>query len=183
MFVFMGLYIPMFYVQTYAITRDAVSNENYAFYLLPILNAGSFIGRVIPNFLAGKIGPTNMIVLCALAAGILCLCWIFIENMAGITVFALLYGFFAGAYVSLTPPVLMELTPELAVVGIWFGMSLFIAAFGLLTGNPIAGSLVNIQDKQFRDAQGFAAGVIFFGVLLMLMALVTRARQVKSWKV
>jgi len=180
---FAGLYVPMFYIQLYAISRRITSNEDYAFYLLSILNAGSFFGRVIPNFLAGKIGLMNMIVFCTFASGILCCVWIIIDNVAGITVFAILYGFFAGAYVSLIPPVLVELTPDMTVVGTWMGMSLFVAAFGLLIGNPIAGSLVNIQKMEFVAAQGFSGGAILLGALLMLMALITQARQVNSWKV
>lgn len=183
MFGFIGLYIPMFYIQIYSLTRQITSNQDYAFYLLSILNAGSFFGRVIPNFLAGKIGLMNMVVFCTFASGILSLVWISIENVVGITIFAVLYGFFAGAYVSLIPPVLVELTPDMNVIGTWLGMSLFVAAFGLLIGNPIAGSLVDIQKKRFIDAQGFTGAVILFGATLMLMALIIRARQVKSWKV
>ena len=180
---FTGLYVPMFYIQIYALTRGVTSNENYAFYLLAILNAGSFFGRIIPNFLAGKVGAMVMITLCTFASGILCLCWISVRNVAGITVFALLYGFFAGAYVSLISPVLVELTPDMNVVGTYLGMSMFIAAFGLLIGNPVAGLLVNIQEKKFVAAQGFAGGIILLGAVLMLMALITKARQVKSFKV
>ena len=183
MFGFMDLYVPMFYIQIYALTRGVTSNENFAFYLLSILNASSFFGRIFPNFLAGIVGPMNMLVLCTFASGTLCLCWIGIENIAGITVFAILYGFFAGAYVSLIIPVIVKLTPDINVVGTWMGMSLFVAACELLIGNPVAGSLVDIQKKQLVGAQGFAGEVILFGPLLMLTALITGARQVKSWKV
>ena len=128
----------MFYIQIYALTRGVTSNIDYAFYLLSILNGASFFGRIIPNFLADKFGPMNMLVFCTFATGVLCLCWISVKNLAGITIFAILYGF-AGAYVSLIPPVIIGLTPDLTVVGTWLGKSLFVAAFGILVGNPIAG--------------------------------------------
>ena len=85
-------------------------NENYAFYLLSILNANSFVGLVVPSFRAGIVGPMIMLVLCTFAGGTLCLCWIGIENVVGITVFAILNGFFAEAYVSLIIPAIVELT-------------------------------------------------------------------------
>lgn len=179
---FMGLYIPMFYIQTYALTRH-ITSDDYAFYLLSILNAGSFFGRILPNFVADKTGPMNMLGPCTIAAGILCLCWISITNLAGITVFAVLYGFFAGAYVSLLPPVIVELTPDLSVVGTWMGMSLFIGSFGLLVGNPIAGALVNVPKERFAAAQGFAGGVILLGAVFMCVALVLKSRQAKTWRV
>lgn len=87
------------------------SDANYAFYLLLILIAGSFLRQVIPNFLADKIGPMNMIIPCTFAAGTLCLSWRGISNMTEMAVFAVLYGFFAGLYVSLISPVLVELVP------------------------------------------------------------------------
>lgn len=111
----------------------------------------------------------NMMAFCTFSAGVLCLCWIAIDNVTGITVFAILYGFFVGAYVSLISPVLVELTPNMTVVGTWLGMSLFVAAFVLLIGNPVAGLLVNIQEKQFVHAQGFAGGAILLGALLKPM--------------
>ena len=180
---FVGLYIPVFYIQIYALTKGVTSSDDYAFYLLAILNAGSFFGRVIPNFLAGKIGPMVMLVVCALAAGLLSLCWIAIEDIAGLTVFAVLYGFFAGAYVSLVPPVLVELTPDLSMVGTYLGMSLFLAAFGLLIGNPVGGSLVKIKEKDFVAAQVFTGAVILAGTILLSIALFIKARQMKTWKV
>ena len=179
---FIGLYVPMFYIQTYALTRRITSDTNYAFYLLSILNAGSFFGRILPNFLADKIGALNMLVPCTIAAGVLCLAWIAINNAAGITVFTVLYGFFAGAYVSLVPPVIVELTPDMSVVGTWMGMSLFIAAFGLLIGNPIEGALINIEKRKFAAGQGFAGAVILLGALLFITANVLQRQQARSQK-
>ena len=180
---FIGLYVPMFYIQTYALTKQITSNTDYAFYLLSVLNAGSFFGRILPNFLADKTGPMNMLVPCTLAAGTLCLAWIAITDVAGITVFAALYGFFAGAYVSLLPPVIVELTPDMSVVGTWMGMSLFIGAFGLLVGNPVVGALVNIPKRQFAAGQGFAGGTLLLGAGMMAVALVLQMRHLKKWKV
>ena len=45
-FGFLGLYVPIFYVQIYSIEK-AIVNKNFAFYLLPLLNAGSFFGRIV----------------------------------------------------------------------------------------------------------------------------------------
>ena len=173
----------MFYIQVYALTRGDMSNVDYAFYLLPILNAGSFFGRTIPNALTHYTGPMNMLVFCTFASGLLCLCWTVIENTAGLTVFAILYGFFAGSYVSLGPPVIVALTPSMTVVGTYIGMSIFVAAFGLLIGNPIVGSLVDVSKQRFVPGQAFAGGIILLGAVLMLIALVIRARQVQTWKV
>ena len=180
---FIGLYVPMFYIQTYALTRNITSDSNFAFYLLSILNAGSFFGRILPNFVADKTGPLNMLVPCTIVSGILCLCWISITDIAGITTFATLYGFFSGAYISLLPPAIVQLIPDMTSVGTWMGMSLFIVSFGLLIGNPVAGSLVNIPKKEFAAAQGFAGGAILVGASLMCITYVLKRKQAKTWKV
>ena len=43
---FIGLYIPFFYIQVYSIQRGFVKNP-VVFYLLTLLNAGSFFGRIV----------------------------------------------------------------------------------------------------------------------------------------
>lgn len=45
-FGFLGLYIPFFYVQLYSI-EERIVGTSLAFYLLPILNAASFFGRLV----------------------------------------------------------------------------------------------------------------------------------------
>lgn len=141
-FAFMGLYTPIFYVQTYAI-QEKIMDTNLAFYMLPILNAASIFGRVVPNFFADKTGPLNMLVPCALAAAILAFGWIGIMTTPGLIVFAILYGFFSGAYVSLPPTALVSLSPDLRVIGTRMGMSFAISALGLLVGTPVSGAILN----------------------------------------
>lgn len=43
---FLGLYIPFFYVQLYSIEKH-IMKPDLAFYLVPVLNAGSFFGRLV----------------------------------------------------------------------------------------------------------------------------------------
>jgi hypothetical protein len=47
-FGFIGMYMPLFYVSSYAI-QERIMSSSLAFYLLPILNAGSTLGRIVPN--------------------------------------------------------------------------------------------------------------------------------------
>lgn len=117
-------------------------DTNPAFYMLPILNAASIFGRVVPNFFADKTGPLNMLVPCALAAAILAFGWIGIMTTPGLIVFAILYGFFSGAYVSLPPTALVSLSPDLRVIGTRMGMSFAISALGLLVGTPVSGAIL-----------------------------------------
>lgn len=56
-----GSQVAFFYVPFFGESNGWVSGS-LALYLLPILNAASSIGRVVPNWLADKIGAVNVIV-------------------------------------------------------------------------------------------------------------------------
>jgi MFS family permease len=172
---FMGLFMFFFYIQLYAITKQ-VTDENLAFYLLSMLNAASIFGRIIPNFIADKAGPLNIIVPCALMSGILVFVLISIHNLGGIVTVTLLYGFFSGTFVSLPPTIIVQhLSPNRGLIGTRLGMSFSIVAVGALIGNPIAGAIL--------DAKGFRSVWIFGGTLVLagtgLMA--TSRILLKGW--
>lgn len=91
-FIMLSYYVPVFYIPTYAETVLGTSSH-LGFYLVAVFNAGSFFGRIIPGFIAGKISPLVIVVPSALGATILSLCWIRIYSLAGFVVFCVLYGF------------------------------------------------------------------------------------------
>ncbi|KAF2761059.1 putative monocarboxylate permease [Pseudovirgaria hyperparasitica] len=155
---FVGLYTPFFYVQLYDISKN-ITAASLVFYLLPILNAASIFGRIIPNFFADKIGPFNVFIPCGFIAGLLCVCLIPINSTGSLVVFCLLYGFFSGTFVSLPPAVLVGLCKNRAMIGTHMGMAFACTSIGLLIGTPIAGAI--------NDASGFNAIWIFGGVLTM----------------
>lgn len=57
---FIGLYIGLFYISYYG-QATGYTDASLSFYLVPILNAGSVFGRTLPNWLADKVGPANVI--------------------------------------------------------------------------------------------------------------------------
>jgi MFS family permease len=85
--------------------------------LLPILNAASIAGRIVPNIIADKVGPLNVLVPASLFTGILAFGWIGITSLPGILVFAILYGFCSGCYVSLPPVAIVTLSPDMRKLG------------------------------------------------------------------
>lgn len=46
-FGFIGMYLPLYYISVFAIAHGM--SPRLAFYLIPILNAGSIFGRILPN--------------------------------------------------------------------------------------------------------------------------------------
>ncbi|GME47589.1 MFS monocarboxylate transporter [Neofusicoccum parvum] len=159
---FAGLYVPFFHLQSFAAARATVPADR-AFGALATLNAASAAGRVVPNFLADRIGPLNILAPCCAVAAVLAFCWIAVDGAAGVVVFAVLYGFFSGTFVSLPPTTVVSLSPSLGVVGTRMGMSFSFAAFGILVGNPVAGVIL-------RSA-GWLGVQIFCGVCVATAAV------------
>ena len=178
---FIGLYFPFYYTPIYG-NRVVGLSDDIAFYLLCVMNAGSIFGRVIPGLVADKIGSLNTIVPCGLVAAVLAFAWIGIDNAPGLWVFAALYGAFSGAIVSLPPTIVASLAPDLSLVGTWMGMSFIFAGLGLLIGNPIAGTILNVADAKFKGAQAFAAAAMVAGTAIFAIARVLVARKRKGWK-
>ncbi|KIM41319.1 hypothetical protein M413DRAFT_72154 [Hebeloma cylindrosporum] len=97
-----GLYYPIFFLQLNAIKNGM--DPHLAFYTLAILNGASGLGRVIPNLLVYRLGAFNVLIPCVFLASVLVFCTLAIKDVAGTMVFAILYGFFSGSYVSVLPP-------------------------------------------------------------------------------
>ena len=139
---FLGLYVPLFYIQYFAVSTK-ITDDNLGFYLLAILNTASIAGRIIPNMVADKTGPFNMVVPCGIAAGVLIFGLIGHQSVASIVVLSLLYGFFSGTFVSLPPACFVQLSPDRGMIGTRMGMGFAIISIGGLIGTPIAGIILN----------------------------------------
>ena len=133
-----GMYTPFFYLTEFAI-RDGMS-QNLSSYILSILNAGSIFGRLLPGVLADLFGTFNTLSVSGCITGILLLCWIAVKGNAGIIVFAVLYGFFSGAIISLMAPCLARLARSPMHIGTYLGMGVAVVSLAGLTGTPITGA-------------------------------------------
>jgi MFS family permease len=156
---FLGAYAVIFFVQSYAV-QEGIGSE-LAFYITSLLNVGSVPGRIIPNYLADKVGPLNVIAPFLGICGILSFCWIRVSNEADLVVFALLYGLFSGVIASLPAPIIASMTKDMSRLGTRMGMNFCISSIGALTSPPIAGALIASGGGNYLHVQ------IFSGVLLL----------------
>ncbi|EPE31184.1 MFS general substrate transporter [Glarea lozoyensis ATCC 20868] len=137
----MAVYITLFYIHLYALERTD-THPTVSSYLLSIINAASIAGRLLPNFVADKIGPLNVLIPLTGGAAVLTFGWIGIHSGAGLIIFCVLYGFFQGPFVSLPPTIVATLSPDLRSIGVRLGMMLAISGFGSLIGEPVAGAIL-----------------------------------------
>ncbi|KAF7185693.1 MFS-type transporter dbaD [Pseudocercospora fuligena] len=172
---FLGLYTPFFYIQTYAI-QTGITSPDLGFYLLAILNAASTFGRVIPNFIADRLGPFNVIIPCTFATGILCLCLIAAKSIAPVIIIAALYGFFSGTFVSLPATIYVHITKNRGMIGTRMGMGFAVTSIGILVGTPISGAILS--------ASSFTYVWVFGGIMTVLAAVLICVCRVSKggWK-
>ncbi|KAK4681322.1 hypothetical protein QC764_106380 [Podospora pseudoanserina] len=148
-FAFLTLYVPFFYITLYGTSQASVT-ESFAPYLVTLLNAGSIFGRIIPNALADRFGCLNLMLVCMSGSAILVFGWLGVKNLAGSVVFVLLYGAFSGGVVSLTPSVVVELSPDLSRVGTRMGFGFIVSGTAVLIGTPIAGAVLGGESANAR---------------------------------
>ncbi|EJU03434.1 MFS general substrate transporter [Dacryopinax primogenitus] len=159
--VWWGLFYPFFYIQLFASSHGL--SDNYAFYTIAIINAASMIGRTLPNVFADKTGIMPLLVPSTAVSAILLLILIACTNMAGVTVFCVLFGLFSGAFISLMAPMFAIMSDHVFEIGIRFGFSIFIMAFAGLTGTPITGALVGNSPPYIWYRPCVFAGVCMLG--------------------
>lgn len=159
---YIGLYIPFFYIDAFALTLDPPLPASLASNLLLIMNAASLPGRVLPAMLADRVGNLSIIVPATLLAGAATLAWSRVHDAGGLVAAAVLLGFASGAIQAVVPGVVVFLCPDLRRLGRNVGLMLAASGVGLLVGSPVAGVIL--------EHGGFWGVFVFAGVIVMAAA-------------
>ncbi|KAF5384260.1 hypothetical protein D9615_003435 [Tricholomella constricta] len=138
--VYSGLYYPIFFIQLNAIKNGI--DPKLAFYTVTILNGASVLGRVFPTMLVPRLGILNTVIPSIFTAAILVFCTLAVHDAAGTIVFAILYGFFSGAYAGLVSPMVSSTAKNNSEIGARMGICFTFTSIGGLVGTPIAGALL-----------------------------------------
>ncbi|OAX43454.1 MFS general substrate transporter [Rhizopogon vinicolor AM-OR11-026] len=169
---FWGLFVPFFYLQVFSESHGL--SKTIGFYAIPIMNASSLFGRTIPNFLGDVIGPFNVMIPCTVISGGLIFLMFAATNLGGTIAFGILYGFFSGGFISLITPAAASFSRDLNEIGqvfklIRIGITSFVIAFALLTGNPIAGAVVEVNGHYiWYKPLVFASVVVLAGAVCLI---------------
>ncbi|TVY42760.1 Fujikurins efflux protein [Lachnellula occidentalis] len=161
---FFGMFLPFNFVILQA-QKNGMS-INLSNYLLAILNGASIFGRILPGIIADRVGRFNvMIVTSAFSAIIVLGLWLPSSGNAPILVFSALYGFSSGAFVSLAPSLIAQISP-IREIGVRTGTFFLCVSFAGLTGSPIGGALLTQDNGEFHDLQIFAGVTMVAGTIL-----------------
>lgn len=93
--------------------------------------------------------------------------WIPAHGSAAIIVFAGLYGFFSGAFVSLGPALVAQIS-DIRQIGVRNGTVYFLVSISALVGNPIGGALVTNEGRDFRGLQIWCGVTLLIGSLFFI---------------
>ncbi|KAF4777970.1 riboflavin transporter MCH5 [Colletotrichum scovillei] len=160
-FVEFAVFIPYSYISSYAIEKGLGLQKS--FLLNVLLNAGAIPGRMLPGYIADRVGAFNTMCVTSLCCGVLILgLWLAAGDVdAKIMSFTTLFGFWSGAAISLSP-VCISRVCKIEDYGKSTGMAYFIASFGALVGIPLAGFLLKTGTEPYRNL------IIFAGAAYMV---------------
>lgn len=150
-----AVFIPYTYLSTFAI--HAGMEHQYAYRLIALLNAGAIPGRALPGYVADRFGAFNTMSATSLFCSILIFAlWLTVgSNEVAITAFSVLFGFWSGAAISLTP-VCVACVCKIEDYGKRNGTTFSLASFAALIGIPIAGAILKSNGDDYTSLIIFA---------------------------
>ncbi|KAL1716935.1 major facilitator superfamily domain-containing protein [Schizophyllum commune] len=157
-----GYLLPVYYVPQYTAEKVPSLDPNSLTTAVPttLLNLAGGLGRIFVGWAADVFGTFNVFFVSVFLGGVLQLvCWLFAENFASIIVFAILWGIFAGCFLTLLPVMCAEMwgIDNLATMT---GIMMLMIAPGQLSGGAVGGAIF--------DATGgsWTALIVYGGVMM-----------------
>lgn len=141
-FVEWGLFVPKQYIVSYAVMQGY--SRSFGSNLVSYLSVASVVGRICAGLLSDMFGAFNLVIVSSVVSGIITLAiWIPAgHSKGGLLAFAILFGAFSGAVISVSIISIFKLS-NVKNAGRRFGTAYMAASFGVLTGIPIAGALTS----------------------------------------
>lgn len=174
-----SLFIPVSYISTYAMHQGF--DERFSYHLLPIMNAGSVVGRALPGYYADVVGPFNTCIGSVVLSIAACLCvWLPSgHTTAGVVIFAVMFGFASGTSIAIAPVCCGRLC-KTQEYGRYYATMYTVVSFACLIGIPIGGSLVRYYDGEY-DGLIIFTGVVYVGSLFFFLWAKASALGWKKW--
>ncbi|KAI0475494.1 major facilitator superfamily domain-containing protein [Xylariaceae sp. FL0804] len=170
-FVYVGAFLPFNFIIVQADAAAAgAAPAPLADYLVPVMNAASIFGRVIPAHLGDRYGVFNVSALFTLASGAVTLAlWVPASTTALIVAYAVLYGFASGLMLSIIPALVASIS-DVQTLGFRVGSLFALSAVGVLFGSPIAGAIVTSQDGAYTGLRVFCGVTLVVGGVFITLS-------------
>ncbi len=163
-------------VSTFAKTILSVDTST-SLTLLLLMNAAGGPSRIIFGLVADRLlGPLRTLIPVAFCTGILFYGWAGVHSLGALYAFCALYGFFGAAIQGLFPAACASLTTDMKSIGTRTGMCFAVVSFATLTGPPIGGALIQINDGRYLYAQVFGGSALVAGTSALIAAKLAHSR-------
>ncbi|OZJ01766.1 hypothetical protein BZG36_05303 [Bifiguratus adelaidae] len=173
--VFWGLYVGFFYIGSYATNTLHVS-ESTSINLIMVMNAVGLVSRIIPCFFVDMwTGPMNLLVPFSLLSAIIVYAWAGVDSVGGLYAFSVVYGVVTAAVQGIFSVTLSTLTADLKKTGVRYRMVLSILSISVLTGTPIAGALIQVDNGGYLYMQMFMGSSMLAGTLALAGARIAKS--------
>lgn len=165
---FFGMFLPFTFIILSAQYNGM--SANLAGYLLAVLNAASIFGRTLPGWIADKVGRYNTMVVTSFLSTILVLAmWLPARGNVPYILFAAFFGFSSGAFVSLAPALIVQIS-DVRQIGVRTGSMFAAISVAALVGNPIGGALVSHEHGNYQNLIIFCGVMMFGGSCMFVVA-------------
>lgn len=165
--------LPTYTTMSSSYSRDA------GFYIIAILNGTSCFGRIIPGYIADKVGRFNtLLFMLVITLIFMLILWLPFgeKSPTALYCFAALFGFGTGSWMALTPACLGQLC-KAEEFGRYYGSMYFVASFATLICVPIGGQLLEMVGPKLLV--GFYSGML--GLSLISFAFSRWACLDRRW--
>lgn len=165
---FFGMFLPFTFIILSAQYHGM--SANLSGYLVAILNAASVLGRTLPGWVADKVGRYNTMVFVSFLSTVFVLAlWLPAKGNVPYILFAAFFGFSSGAFVSLIPALIAQIS-DVRQIGVRSGSMFAAISVAALVGNPIGGALVSHENGQYLHLQIFCGVTMFAGSCVFVAA-------------
>lgn len=154
---------------TYA-TMSGDFPPDTGFYLISVLNGVAFFGRIIPGWLADRIGRFNtLIILMVFTLLSMLLLWLPFghKSLPALYTFSVLFGFGTGGIFALTPACMGQMC-KAQEFGRYYGTMYAAVSFSTLVGIPMSGMLA--QQVGLQAMVGFYCALITLSLISLVFS-------------
>lgn len=176
-----SLFIPLAYISSYALHQGF--GADFAYNLLPILNASSVVGRILPGWYADIVGPLNVCIGSVVLSFIACFgVWLPAgHTKPGVVIFAILFGIGSGTSISISPVCVGQMC-KTQNYGRYYATTYTLVSFACLIGIPIAGNIVEADGGDYRGLIILTGGIYAFSMAFLMLAKTSKLGWRKGWK-
>ena len=190
-----GFYQFYNFVQSWADASNLSMHGLKPIYLLPIMNAASIPGRLLPTILSDTIGPLNVQIPAVLISAILMFAWLAVSSLRSLLIVTILYGISSGSFIALPPAAVASLTKDMRFFGgrtcshfllrataaniiPGMGVVLSFMSLGSLIGGPSVGAIIQSgKGENYDSARVFAGTALVLGGCLVSVSRLYISRR------